>query len=109
MKYNNYLSYFFSDFRLHKLLPSFISFFMDETEGHSCVVLHGDKAVCIPMNETENSDELNNLFYSALLTIFQSEELTQNYDLQLTVDLNAMCITHTDKLSAINNNIEVTI
>ena len=68
---------------------------MDETEGHSCVVLHGDKAVCIPMNGTENSDKLNDLVHSALLTITQSEELTQNYDSQLTVDLNATWVTHT--------------
>ena len=67
---------------------------MNETDGHSCIVLHGDKAVCIPMNGMENSDELNDLVHSALLTITQSEELTQNYDWQLTVDPNAMCITH---------------
>ena len=81
---------------------------MDETEEHSYVVLPGDKAVFIPMNGTENSDELNDLVHSALLTITQSVELTQNMIHNYCRSEHYVCHTY-GKLSVINYDIEFTI
>ena len=57
--------------------------------------MYGDVAVTIPATGSENTDELNQLVQTALKTVTQSELLTQNTSLDMTVDPNASYATNT--------------
>ena len=46
-------------------------------DGHSCVIMHNDKAIAIPITGSENSDQLTEIVQAALQTVNESEILTQ--------------------------------
>ena len=55
--------------------------------------MHDNKAIAIPITGSENSDQLTQLVEAALVTVIESEMLTQGQI--MTVDPNASCATNT--------------